>query len=161
LCDVRLEDIPLFKGDLQAALQRTLDQEILHSDLVAACKSIASSSEGARNTTFNNHVFALAIGRVDLHEKTVNKWVTEAARHAGLSDSEIASTFESAAKGAERKSRATAVKPALSFTLFRDIDPLPARIGSCMTSLARARFPVGLASPERVSPPSPLIWRVT
>ena len=86
---------------------------------------IASSSEGARNNTFYNKVFALAIGRVDLHEQTVNKWVTEAVRHAGLSDSEIANTFKSAAKGADQKSRATTAKPQLSFTLFRDIDPQP------------------------------------
>ena len=124
LCDLRLEDIPHFEHDLQAALRRILDQEILHSDLIAACRTIASSSESARNITFNNEVFALAIGRVDLHEKTVNKWVTEAARHAGLLDSEIAATFKSAATGAARKS-ATTSKPPLSFTLFRDIDPQP------------------------------------
>jgi hypothetical protein len=125
LCELRLDDVPVFEGNLQAALRRTLGREILHPDLIAACRTIASSSEGARNTTFNNEVFALAISRVDLHEKVVNRWVTEAARHAGLSDSEIASTFKSAAKGAERKSRATTAKPALSFTLYRDIDPQP------------------------------------
>jgi hypothetical protein len=125
LYDLHLEDIPVFEGDLQGSLRRVLDQEIVHPDLVAACRTIASSSEGARNTIFNKEVFALAIGRVDLHENTVKKWVTEAARHAGLTDSEIAATFKSAAKGAERKSRATTAKPALSLTLYRDIDPQP------------------------------------
>lgn len=125
LYEVRVEDIGAVEGDLQAILERALEPHTLQPQIVAACRRIASTSNGARNTTLNREVFALAVSPVKLHQNTVRKWVTEAARHAGLSDSEIASTFNSAAAGGARKGAATAVKRSLSFTLYRDIDPQP------------------------------------
>jgi hypothetical protein len=126
LYEVRVEDIPAVEGDLQTLLKRALETQTIQPEILAACRTIASTSKGARNITLNREVFALAASRAKLHQETAKKWVTEAALHAGLPESEIASTFESAAAGGARKGGARAgARQSLSFTLYRDIDPQP------------------------------------
>jgi hypothetical protein len=110
-------------NDVVQLLDNALKKHVLHPLLVAACKRIAAAPSGTRNDTLNREVFALATSRVDLWQATAKKWVMQAGLHAGLTDTEIDATFQSAADAGTAQTAKT--KSSLSFTLFRDIELQP------------------------------------
>ena len=103
LYDMRIEDVPRFDGDLEAALRRALALLVVPKELIKACKAIAAAAIGERNDTYNREVFKLASGKPDTREDVAKRWLTEAARYAGLDEDEIAGTFKSAADAATDK----------------------------------------------------------
>lgn len=85
-----------------------------HAALRAEVDAVASCAEGGRNHALNKAAFALeqlvAAGYLDAH--VVADALTDAARHAGLGDAEIARTIRSGTRAGAERPRQVALDPA-------------------------------------------------
>ena len=106
LDDMRIDDVPRFEGNLEAALQKALAPWVVPPTLAKACKAVVAAANGERNSVLNNEVFRLGVSKTGVVYAMAKRWLTLAARHSGLADDEIERTFDSAATAAEAKSSA-------------------------------------------------------
>jgi hypothetical protein len=129
LYTVALHELPRVDGCLEAAFRCALEGLVVPQELVEACEVIAKTTEGERNDTFNREVFKLARGEVAIPLQLGRRWLTAAAKHAGLNAEEIANTFDSALRGAEEQRRTregqSQHEPTLVTVCAADVEPKP------------------------------------